>query len=396
MRTEQRRRDRARRTGFPRGNETGTFRRLAGTWTGILAAFLSAHAAGAGPAVSGPDAKDIINGVREQMASLQSVDADYRVRSDFTMTGKVIDSAVSYVRDGAKYHIVDRQRDTAADTTEERRMVHNGEVVKLFEARSRPLQPLSGQIRPGYSHGQFVMENDLLKISGFSMTEEWFEKNQDRFTFDLLGTERMGELDTWKIRIRMPYKPGHEACNYYWISQDNSGYRLWRALALVDDQPEQVLFEKRFTYGAATSLLPTAVVYSRHEPDEQSGKSTLRYTKTVEVTRLSVNQPIDPIAFEFDFPDGTSVLDTVARGSHVVGEADRQVSRQPTPPVPPPPPEPQPAEDTPASQEIRPASSRQLDSPPAKASAWPWLACAALVAGGGIGAMLVWRGRRRS
>lgn len=361
--------------------------------------FVSTNSLIAKLSTSNPDARDIVDGLREQMKHLRCAEVKYSVQSDFKASGKAIDSVVYYVRDGAKYHVVDQQRDTEKDTTEERRVVHNGEVVKIFDSRSRPLQPFIGQVYPSYSHGQFVAENDIFKICGFTLIEEWFERNQDRFTFDLLGIEEIDEVVVWKIRIKMPYGTDHEACNYLWISKDDSGYRIWRTLALVDDKPEQKLFEKRFTYGTLASLLPTGVIYIRYELDEQSGVYYHRYTKTLEVSKISVNQPIDPNLFEFNFPTGTSVLDTVAKVSYVVGEVDPGIDQvidhqliqlaQSLPD------KSRPVEDEGCSTEVVHTMLPKLAPESPKGYTGLGAVCVAIIVGAGVAAMVVWRGKNK-
>ncbi len=257
----------------------------------------------AAPAV---DPCQIIQGLRSQMKQLKTVKAQYAVDSLYGPDKRPQKSHVTYAKDSDKYNIVENQIDPNGRNTL-KRVVYDGVDLKLYiHVRDEPGQPRAAVLPADHKDVMFT-DNDLLQVAEFHMVRPSRDVRYARFAYEYRGTEAVDGRNCLRIISVAPYLPGQKVFDHRWIEVSGTQYILRREVCLIDDKPEQLLYERQFSYDSAAGYpFPTRIAYRRYEIDPQ-GKPTLYYDKQIRVERIRINEPIDPCEFTFTFPEGTVV-----------------------------------------------------------------------------------------
>ncbi len=252
------------------------------------------------------DPREVIEALRVQMKQLKTIEAEYTVDSIEGPSRKPMKSRVTYVKDSDRYSIVENQTDPNGREGL-RRTVYDGIEVKVFvQVRNEPGRS-RGIILPADHKDVVFTSDDLLRAAGFSRVAPGSDERFSTFAFEDRGTEMIDGRECQRIVFVSPYPSGQRAFNYDWVETDGSRHILRRVACLIDDRPDQLLYEHRYSYDSSGGYpFPTEIVYRRYDIDSQ-GKRTLEYDKRFRIEQVRINEPVDPCELAFTFPEGTIV-----------------------------------------------------------------------------------------
>jgi len=251
------------------------------------------------------DPKQIIEGLRRQMKELETLKARYTVDTIFGLSGPHSQFKVSYIKSKDKYNMLEYRYDSG-NQIEETRTVYDGIQVKLFHQIEKD-NIKQGMTHPKDWHEILYSRNDIRSLAGFSLIKASYEKNLDQYTYKNIGTEIIDGNECVKTVAIMPYKPEQKAYIYYWIHLRDLKYYLMRIICLIDDKPDQLLYERRYKYAFLdTYPFPREIHYERYEIDDQGNRKPY-YKSNVVVEDLQINVPVDDSEFVYFFPEGTVV-----------------------------------------------------------------------------------------
>ena len=264
-------------------------------------------------------ARDLIERLQQQMRELETIRATYNVQMIHGKSGSARDYAISYLRSKDRYHITESAGKSNEDIVQERRLVFNGMAVKRFQHDEGGKRQNSGQVLPPTEHLNHITRNDILALSGFTLLNQYYNRYSSEFEYKDLGTETIDGRECRKLITIMPYKSGQKGFIYYWIETGTSQLRLIRTLCLIENDPAQLLYRKDYKYGLSdTYPIPKEIEYERYNIDD-SGQRTQKYRIHVSVETAMVNKPINDSEFDFQFPHGTLVQDSIKNISYVIG-----------------------------------------------------------------------------
>ncbi len=270
------------------------------TWVVLVACLSSSLFA------SEVDPAEVLQSLRAQMKRLETIHAEYTVKALNGPSRQPWTSRVRYAKDSDRYSIVEHQTDPNGRELL-KRTTYDGIEVKLYlQVQDEPGQG-RGLIFPADHKDVKFATDDLLSIAGFSLVAPGSDERFASFAFEHRGTETVEGRECLRIVFVAPYLAGRKAFDHTWIEVEGSRYLLRKDMCLIDDEPEQLLYERTYGYDSVDDFpFPTEITYRRFDIGPQ-GQRTLKYDKQVHVEHLRVNQPIDPCEFGFTFPSGTVV-----------------------------------------------------------------------------------------
>jgi predicted aspartyl protease len=245
--------------------------------------------------------KQLFDALRQQMKKLNTLKANYTVDTIFGITNKNIKYKVSYSKSKDKFSMSEYGYD-GDEQIEEARTVYDGIDIKRYDYIKRT------NIQQGMIHSKDLLEglsfrNSICELSGFSITKG----NLDNRTFKNMGTEQINGHTYNKTVMISPYKPGQNAYDYFSIETRNDKYYLLKQTCLIDDDPNQLLYEKRFEYNYSDEYpIPRKIYHERFEIDDNKNR-TLYYKLNVNVQNFQVQDPVTDIDFVYFFPEGTLI-----------------------------------------------------------------------------------------
>ena len=255
------------------------------------------------------DPKQIIEGLRRQMKELETLKARYTVNTKYGLSDTQAQFKVSYIKSQDKYNMSEYRYDSG-DQIEETRTVYDGIQIKVFHLIEKD-NIKQGMTLPKNWHEILYSRNDIRSLTGFTLIGASYEKYLDQYTYKNMGTEIIDGHECVKTVTIMPYKPEQKAYIYHWIHLRDLKYYLMRIICLIDDKPDQLLYEKRYKYAFSdTYPFPREIRYERYEIDDQ-GNCTPYYTSDVVVEDPQVNVPVADNEFIYFFPEGT-IVNTLA------------------------------------------------------------------------------------
>ena len=252
----------------------------------------------------------IIEGSRRQMKELDTLRADYTVNTTFGPSNKNIRYKVTYIKSGDKYSMSEYGYD-GDEQIEETRTVYDEINIKVFNYNYKE-NIKQGIVHPKDLNEILYLRNNICQLAGFQFINTSFEETLDKRIFKNMGTELINNRTCTKIVMISPYKPGQKAYTYLWVEIQDEKYYIIKEACLIEDDPNQLLFEKQFGYNYSdTYPLPRNIYYERFEIDDD-GKRTPSYKLNVAVENMQVNVPVADSEFVYFFPEGTLVDTTTA------------------------------------------------------------------------------------
>ena len=251
------------------------------------------------------DPKQIIEGLRRQMKELETLKARYTVNTTYGLSGPHAQFKVSYIKSKDKYNMSEYRYDSG-DQIEETRTVYDGIQIKVFHQIEKD-NIKQGMTLPKDWHEILYSRNDIRRLTGFNIINLRFEKNLDNYAYKNMGTEIINGQNCVKIVMIMPYKPEQKAYTYRWIKIQDQKYYLTKIMCLIDDDPNQLLFEKQYKYDSSdTYPFPREIYYERYEIDDHGNRNPY-FKSSIVVEDLEINVPVDDSEFVYFFPEGTVV-----------------------------------------------------------------------------------------
>ncbi len=251
----------------------------------------------------------VLEGLRQQMKQLDTMKTDYTVNTITYPSNNEIRYKVSYIKSGDKYNMSEyAYKDD--EQVRERRFVYDGIDVKFFEFVKK-INIKVGSIFPK-SFNSMGIENNICQIAGFGIISPNFEKNIDQGVYKNMGREIINGHECEKILSIMPYKPSQNAYIYYWIETGGDKYFLIKTVCLIEDDPDQLLYEKHYDYNYSDKYpIPRTIDYERFNIDN-NGNRAPEYKTNVIIKDIEVNIPVSESEFVYFFPEGTIVNTTSA------------------------------------------------------------------------------------
>jgi outer membrane lipoprotein-sorting protein/predicted aspartyl protease len=248
----------------------------------------------------------VLEGLRQQMKQLDTLKAEYTVNGILGQSQKQIKTDVSYIKSGGKYSMLENAYE-GDEQTGETKTIYDGISIKELNFNKKENRSL-GTIHSKDMYDVLITRNDIRNLFlGFVFVSRQFDENLDTKVFKNLGTESVGGHDCIKIVMISPYKPDQKAYDYMWIGMQDDKYFLLKALCLIEDDPNQLLYEKRYDYiFPDTYPFPRKIYYERFEIDDK-GNRTPYYKLNVAVEDFKINVPISESEFVYSFPEGTLV-----------------------------------------------------------------------------------------
>ncbi len=254
----------------------------------VLLLSLVPIAGACGSGSQAPDPERIMDALREQMNGLHSIRAQYTIESEYGPEKRLIKCSVSYLKSGEKYNILESVS-LPGGRTRQIRYVHDGIQLKqyVFDPGIRP--PRQGAIYDQSLHTDLANHNDLLRFAHFLLARNYQRLDPNDRTFKYLGAERIDARPCEKILMITPYLPGHRAFNYHWIESTGSAYILRKVTCLVDDDPNSLLYARRYTYGKSPGYpFPRRIRYERYSIDGR-GNRVFYFTKNIDVESVRIS-----------------------------------------------------------------------------------------------------------
>ncbi|MBN2182064.1 MAG: aspartyl protease family protein [Sedimentisphaerales bacterium] len=256
------------------------------------------------------DPEQIIEALRRQMKELDTLRADYTVDTTTYPSNKVIQYKVSYVKSGDKFNMSEYAYD-GAEQIGETRTVYDEIDIKVWNHTKKENRNV-GAVHNKNMHDVLITRNDIRNlITGFGLIRRQFEENLGNLVFRNLGTELLDGHKCIKIVMISPYKPPQKAYNYMWIETRNEKYYLMKYACYIEDDPNQLLYEKRYSYNYSDVYpCPRKIYYERFEIDNE-GNRTPYYKLDAAIENFEVNVPVADSEFIYFFPEGT-LIDTTS------------------------------------------------------------------------------------
>lgn len=254
--------------------------------------------------------ESVLEALRQQMKQLDTLRADYTVNATTYPSNNEIRYEVSYIKSGDKYNMPEyAYKDD--EQVQEKRYVYDGIDIKFFEY-TKKLNLKTGSVHPKSFNNVLSIQNNICGLSGFNIIRPDYEKNLDQNVYKNMGKEIIDGHECEKILSIMPYKPPQNAYIYHWIETGDDKYFLIKTVCLIEDDPDQLLYEKRYDYNYSDKYpIPRTIDYERFEIDN-NGNRTPEYKKSIVVEDFEVNAPVAESEFVYFFPEGTIVNTTSA------------------------------------------------------------------------------------
>ncbi len=272
----------------------------------IVVVFSSVYCSAQEKAVPEP----FLEGLRQQMKQLDTLQMNYSITSTTYPSNKEIRYEVSYIKNGDKYNMSEyAYKDD--EQVQERRYVYDGIDVKFFELVKK-INIKVGSVFPKSFNSSIGIENNIRQLAGFGIISPNYEKNIDQGVYKNMGKEIIDGHECTKILSIMLYLPQKDAYEYYWIEIKGDKYFLIKTVCLIEDDPDQLLYEKHYDYNYSDKYpIPRSIDYERFEIDN-NGNRTPEYKKSIVVKDFEANAPISDSEFVYFFPEGTMVNTTSA------------------------------------------------------------------------------------
>lgn len=279
--------------------------------------------------VKSADANAVIQQLRNQMASVHTVRADYSITTSTKNSQPPYVNEVKYVRAGQRYKIALETHDPSLGLTRRQQSSFDGLRRQSLMHSGDPDSAYTGSIRRDIGQYYDYIQNDVLFLAGFSMADEKFSEMLNYATLSIQGVTKTDGVITYHIVLTSPYQQNVTASTHYWIEQLKDGtVRLRRNTAFISDDSNKILYDKKYTFpNENAGLLPISIEDNRYQIVD--GRSVLAYQRQIVVKEVILNGSVSETDFQIDFPDGTLVSDSILGITYLEGEPrmlDRRIA----------------------------------------------------------------------